>query len=525
MQEQALTFSYAQSVYGILELNETMPAFTTRNYTLRPFTTQGLIPSAGDSWTARTIMYSMGLECEKAQKAGARNETWSEEALVQVEGTNVIRNMTWSFTSEAGFKNFAGCYVSSSQQNGAVVGDLTGPRASTRFKKFSASYMGYFSPLYAASLVGIESLRDQRWCRFRGNGTFFATFTQNKERKQDPPSNITAIFCKPVYYEQDVEATLDAITGKPQNISLFSARRNISAEVFNTTVFEETLASGTRLLQTRQDNLPMSTLPRYLENLYSSDLTPSIASPMMTTVMSVSKDRLPELLDPEKLASAYEIVYQLFFARAMADILNPNVSTPTGTKSPGSFRTQMEAVVLEPIFTYMVEGFLAVISMAAIALICIGYVGQKKRALVDDPGKHETYRIHSFLLMFSFFGLYHVNDGRQCQSTFQVWRSGLCVTAIFRSKAPCERIQTRKRSWVSTLSISQFTQLTHSSIRNVALSSELQQPLLKTNEPRLSKPMRPMEFRLATGIPFIGLFVSLVITLAVLFSRSRPYGK
>jgi len=526
MQEQAVTLSYAQSVYGILELNETMPAFTARNYTLRPFTTQGLIPSTGDSWTARTIMYSMNLECGKAQKAGVRNETSSEEGLVQVgPGTNVLRNITWSFSSEAGFNNSVGCYVSSPQQNGAVVGDIIGRQQSIRFKKFSASYMGYFSPVHAASSVGIESLQDQRWCRFRGNGTFFAAFTQNKERKQDPPSNITDIFCKPVYYEQDVEASVDATTGKPQNISLSSTRRKISAEVFNATVFEETLASGTRLLQTRQDNLPMSTLPRYLENLYNTDLTPSTASPMMTTVMSVSKDRLPELLDSEKLASAYEIVYQLFFARAMADILNPNVSTPTSTKSPGSFRTQMEAVVLEPIFTYMVEGFLAVISMAAIALICIGHVGQKKRALVDDPGKHDTYRIHSLLLMFSFFGFYHVDDGRQCRSTCQIWRSRLCVNAIFQSKAPCKRIQTRKRSWVSTLSISQRTQLTHCSIRNVALSSKLQQPSLRTNEPRLSKPMRPMEFRLVTGVPFISLFVALVIALTVLFTRSRPYGK
>jgi len=526
MQEQAVTLSYAQSVYGILELNETMPAFTTRKYTLRPFTTRDLVPNAGDSWTAHTIMYSMGLECEKAQKAGARNNTWLEEALVQVRpGTSILRNLTWSFTSEVGFNNSVGCYVSSPQQNGAVVGDLVDPRASTRFKKFSASYMGYFSPVYASSLDVNDSLQDQRWCRFRGNGTFFATFTQNKERKQDPPSNITAIFCRPVYYEQDVEATVDAMTGKPQNISLSSARRKISAGIFNTTVFEEILASGNRLFQTRHDNLPMITLPRYLEYLYDTDLTPSAGSPMMTTVMSRSKDRWPELLDSEKLASAYEIVYQLFFARAMADILDPNVSTPTSTKSPGLFRTQLEAVVLEPIFTYMVEGFLVVISMAAIALICIGYVGQKKRALVDDPGKHETYRIHSFLLMFSFFGLYHVNGGRQCQSTCQVWRSGLCVNAIFQSKAPCERFQTRKRSWVTTLSISKSKQLTHSSISNVAVSSELQQPLLKTNEPRLPKPIRPTEFRLVTGIPFISLFVALMIAIAVLFTRSQPHGK
>jgi hypothetical protein len=526
MQEQAMTLSYAQSVYGILELNETMPTFTTRNYTLRPFTTRGHIPSAGDSWTLHTIMYSMSLGCEKAQIAGARNDTWVEEVLVQIRpGTNVIRNLTWPVTSEAGFNNSAGCYVSWPQQNGAVVGDLIDPRQSTRFKKFSASYTGYFSRIYAASLLGWDSLQDQQFCGIRGNETFFATFTQNKEKKQDPPSNITAIFCRPLYYEQDVEATVDAMTGKPQNISLLSAKRKISAEVFNTTVFEETLASGIRLLQTRQDNLPMSTLPRYLENLYDTDLTPSIASPMMTTVMSVSKDRLQELLDPEKLARAYEIVYQLFFACAMADILNPNVSMPSSTKSTGSFRTQMEAVVLEPIFTYTVEGLLAVISMAAIALICIGYVGHKNRALVDDPGKHEIYHVHSLLLIFSFSGLCHVDDGRQHQSTCKIRRPGLCFNAIFQSKAPCKRFQTRKRSLVSTLSISQSIQLTDSSIRNVALSSELQQPLLKPNQPRLSKPIRPKEFHWIIGIPFISLFVALMIALAVLFTRSRPHGK
>jgi hypothetical protein len=433
LQEQELTLSYAQSVYGILELNETLPAFTTRNYTLRPFTARDLRPSAGDSWTARTTMYSMSLGCEKAQIAGARNHTWVEEVLVQIRpGTNVLRNMTWADTSKAGFNNSAGCYVSPPQQNGAVVGELTGTVVPTRFKKFSASYMGYFSHIYAAYAQGWKTLQDQSFCGILGKGTFFATYTQNKEKRQDPLSNITAIFCKPSYYEQDVEATVDAITGKPENVSVVSTERKISAEVFNTTVFEETLASGIRLLQTRQDNLPLISLPRYLEKLYDTDLTPSVASPMMTTVMSVSKDHLQELLDPEKLARAYEIVYQLFFARAMADILKPDVSTSSPRRITGSYQTQMEAVVLEPIFTYLVEGFLAVISVAAIVLIYIGYIGQRSRALVDDPGKYRAYRKLSLLLTFSFSGLCHVDGGRQHRSTCQIWRFGLCVNTIFQ---------------------------------------------------------------------------------------------
>jgi hypothetical protein len=443
MQEQAMTLSYAQSVYSILELNETMPAFTTRNYTLRPFTPRGPIASAGDSWTAHTIMYSMSLGCEKAQIAGTRNHTWVEEVLLQIRpGTKVLHNMTWSDTSEAGFNNSAGCYVSWPEQNGAVIGDLSGLNVPTRFKKFSASYMGYFSSIYAAYAQGWKTLQDQPFCGILGKGTSFATFTQNKEKKQDPLSNITAIFCRPSYYEQDVEATVDAMTGKLEHVSVIGTKRNISAEVFNTTVFEETLASGIHLVQTRQDNLPLSSLPRYLEKLYDTDLTPSIASPMMTTVMSVSKDRLQELLDPEKLVRAYEIVYQLFFARAMVDILNPNVSTPSRTKMTGSCRANMEAVVLEPIFTYLVEGLLAITSVAAIVLIYIGYIGRKNRVLVDDPGKHKIYRKLSLLLTFSFSGVCHVDGGRQHRSTCQIWRLGLCVNTIFRSEAPCEWIQT-----------------------------------------------------------------------------------
>jgi hypothetical protein len=40
----------------------------------------------------------------------------------------------------------------------------------------------------------------------------------------------------------------------------------------------------------------------------------------------------------------------------------------------------------------------------------------------------------------------------------------------------------------------------------------------------IAKPVRPLEFRLFMAIPFVGLFILLAISLAVLFIKARPNG-
>ena len=41
---------------------------------------------------------------------------------------------------------------------------------------------------------------------------------------------------------------------------------------------------------------------------------------------------------------------------------------------------------------------------------------------------------------------------------------------------------------------------------------------------RLIEPGRPLEFRLIAAVPFVGLFVGLMIALAVLYVKSRYHG-
>jgi hypothetical protein len=40
----------------------------------------------------------------------------------------------------------------------------------------------------------------------------------------------------------------------------------------------------------------------------------------------------------------------------------------------------------------------------------------------------------------------------------------------------------------------------------------------------IAKPVRPLEFRLFMAVPFVGLFILLAISLAVLFFKARPNG-
>ncbi|KAH7402575.1 hypothetical protein BKA66DRAFT_564486 [Pyrenochaeta sp. MPI-SDFR-AT-0127] len=511
IQEQALTLSYAQSAYGILKLNETLPAFTTRNYTLKPFTASGRMPSTEDSWTANSILYSMNLRCEKGQATGPTNDTLVVEETKYYASPNggvptaVQENVTHILTSDGGFNSSAGCYMAERELNDKIDGSqifVNSKPVPRTYKKYSASYTGYFAESFVTGSIS-GNLRDSPQCGALGNRTFYATFTQNKKTEHDPDTEVTAIFCRPFYYEQEAQATVDAMTAHLRNITLIGTKRQISADVFNATVFEDTLASGERQLQIREDSLPVTTLPRCLENLYNSDLTPPVfaAPPIMTTVMSESTHRFQELLDPEKLGEAYELVYQLLFARAMADVLKPNFSAAV-SMGPGLRQTQMEAVVLEPIFVYLVEGFLGLVSVAAFALIYIGYSERRNGKLADDPAS-----LAGIMSM--------VADDKGLLEKFR--------------DLDCASVQYFNQK-LSTSRYKLGNDVFDHCMTTVKLNSDSQQsPLITTGleEPerhRLSKPMRPTEFRLAFAVPFTSLFVSLMITLAVLFSISRPHG-
>ncbi|KAJ4983537.1 hypothetical protein SVAN01_10953 [Stagonosporopsis vannaccii] len=481
-QESSLTLAYTQSAYGILELNETLPAFMSQNYTLKPFSPKTALVNGDGTWTANTTMYSLNLQCQQGEKA-----------------TDYTKE-----TPLYGFNSSFGCFVPYLQTSNITVGEpLSQANGPALVKQFSAQFLGYYvepETFLGSDSNSVVNLRDR--CSDQGNGTFFATFGRNKAKASDPPTNFTTIFCKPTYHEQAVEATVDARTNAPIEYVAQGEERQLPSELFNTSVFEETLVLGQRQALIRDNVLPGYTIPKYLEQVPDTDLTTGFRSqlpPMAAMAMMASKNRLPELLDPQALADAYLLVYQLLFARAMTDVLKTDFSAAT-SEVVGQRVERLEAVVLEPVFTYLVEAFLGLVSVAAIVMLGIGYLHSTRKHLVDDPG--------SIAAVMSL-----VADDAPLLANFEDLDC-----------APVKYFQRKIGKTQYRLGDSAENHAVHT-----VLTGQ-QQSLLTTHEPdeghlqALKKPHQPVQFRLITALPFTSLFIALMIVLAILYAKSQLHG-
>jgi hypothetical protein len=119
-QATSLTFRYQQSTYGIAALNESLPRYTTRNYTLAPFEP---LNQTGDSFEGRgtyngpTTMYQLDLTCEDASRKAVNNPDTrifynSSTGCHSLEGLTGNTTMNYDENSdELFFKEFVGRYV------------------------------------------------------------------------------------------------------------------------------------------------------------------------------------------------------------------------------------------------------------------------------------------------------------------------------------------------------------------------------------------------------------------------------
>jgi hypothetical protein len=193
-QERDLTISYARSAYGILELNDTLPAYMTAEYTLAPFTASGLARQPKGTWIANTTLYSLDVHCE--------------------EGRPTID----SDSERPACISSDGCSVVDGDFNNQTIGDLpllnSGVFSNPHIhvKTFSAVHLGrhnYDDGCYYGERREWVSLDSA--CS-TGNVTFFSAFVPNKAREEDSSNPMTTVFCGLSYYEQPVQATVDALT-------------------------------------------------------------------------------------------------------------------------------------------------------------------------------------------------------------------------------------------------------------------------------------------------------------------------
>jgi hypothetical protein len=230
-------------------------------------------------------------------------------------------------------------------------------------------FVGYYNP------QGYSDYSLDGSCPPEANRTFYAAFQRNKARDEDPPLNVTAIFCRPAYYRQLVNATVDVVTLKPLAVQPIGEKETLPKNLFNATWFEELINGGLIAGDVIGDALPTRSSPRYQETLAETNVSITTASngkelvhPMVGMAVAVGGRPLEDYLDRRVLAKSYGDAYQLMFASAMKEVLN-TVAFNSSDTITGQTRASTEALLLEPVFVYIVEGLLGVVSLATGVLL------------------------------------------------------------------------------------------------------------------------------------------------------------
>jgi hypothetical protein len=341
-QPSTLTLAFAQSAYSIVTLNETLPPYMTREYTLDRFTSSSATGSDGESgqWTAPTTLYGLDLSCEPAIAT-------PHEHFITYRSTTGC---------ELGSVGLTGNETRTPGVSDPV--NLAGGQK----KGFSAMYAGYWRTNDAQFYIDV--------CPPGKVDTFYAAFARNKEREEDPPQNVTAIFCEPMYYELPVNATVDSRTKQPIDFVALGPKRQLPVGRFNTTWLEQLMNGGVSHVDVRGDTMPDSGMPSWRSQLVDTDMTEVPDNePMVSVALIIDRRPLADYLDWQMLAESYQKAWRLLFARAMVDTRGPDSAALEVVIGTNSISTN--AVVLDPVFTYIVEALLGFVSVLTLVLLYI----------------------------------------------------------------------------------------------------------------------------------------------------------
>ncbi|EMD67172.1 hypothetical protein COCSADRAFT_135871 [Bipolaris sorokiniana ND90Pr] len=483
-QASTLTLRFAQSTYGIAVLNETLTQYMGRNYTLAPFrptpgskTDNKTVPYG--NWTAPTTMYSLDLYCEPAIMSPGRL------------GNGAIANSS------------TGCSFRMGLDGNLTVGpNKAHPGSSVlRNKEFTAMYVGYSNPF------GFADYSLDTYCPETSSATFYAAIQRNKAKDTDPVQNVTAIYCWPTYYQQDVVATVDAVTLKPTKVDLVGEKKPLQDGLFNMTLLEQLMSSYSPGNEVRGDLLPSKSVPKYFDPVARTNLSLSsgpkgaaVVHAMVGLALSVSNRPIEEYLDWKVLAKSYADGHRLMFARAMRDVLDQDFRTVD--KVTGRRVDTTEAVLVEPVFVYIVEGFLGVISIAAIALLYLSVTREK--FLHSNPNT-----IAAIMSMVADNELLLADvEGLDCCKEEEI----------------VKQLGQKRYKLLDDGSSIGLIELGHSPI--VIGSTDQSSPPAQRRDKLtdIAKPVRPFEFSLWVAGPLVSVFIALVVVLTVIFAKARLQG-
>ncbi|KAF4975199.1 hypothetical protein FZEAL_7984 [Fusarium zealandicum] len=352
--------------YAVGWLDQPFPPFTTAKYALLPFYAEKDVapPKVESNITAETTKLWTELNC------------WPAE--IHQDGPRA--------KSSYFFLNGQGC-------NTSVSFGVTSHRR--------MYYIGYDTSPYSDFNIGSTH------CPRTPNSThqFLAIWSETVEiaGQSEPDFNITALFCQPQYYKQQVLVTVKSLDLQPDSghEEPLSPRQVLSESEFNSTAFEYLLANGMAQVPIDKDWPFNSVIEQHPRLNYTGFTLP--VSNMVGFALAGKNISSDSYADPKVLGQVYHDAHQYLFTLAVNNLLANSTDISNRTASTEYF---LSGVIVSRTFATSVECLLAVIAVFAALMLWFCHITPSN--LPENPSsinryidlfRNSTDTMHSFRSM------------------------------------------------------------------------------------------------------------------------------
>ncbi|KAF3022980.1 hypothetical protein E8E14_009900 [Neopestalotiopsis sp. 37M] len=342
VEEQAglIDVSVLNGAFATIWLNQTYPQSLTAEVATLPI--QALeIPQGASSanWTGWTWQLSTELKCWPA---------------IQRNGTSAL--LTAPDDTAMVLDNGQGCTVPK-----AFAVQLSGV-------PYVIRYIGWFDN------ARLDFHLASKTCDERFKHQFLALSANLSGTYNDITSEVTAQFCEPSYYKQNITVPISGTTLKPDFTAITEAgqKTELTDAEFNRTAFEYLLGTGVASIDRLRDYPDEQVLEGYYQVRARDPEIPWPIEVMPTFAIGSGNWTGKDLLDTANQASAFAKAHQAAFSIAVDTLLD----TSSNATQQGNINFRISGILISRTFSAVVEILLVIAALLAGVILLYNWRAQ-----------------------------------------------------------------------------------------------------------------------------------------------------
>ncbi|KAI4595014.1 hypothetical protein KJ359_007265 [Pestalotiopsis sp. 9143b] len=269
---------------------------------------------------------------------------------------------TWQLTTELT------CWPAI-QRNGTIYEGLDGPILDNgqgcTAPRYDAANMDGSVPYVIRYIGWYENARLDFWlsskyCDERFKHQFLAITSNDSDYSAN--TKVTAQFCEPFYYKQNITVPISSMTLKPDFSAITEAgpKMELTDAEFNRTSFEYLLGTGVPSFDRLRDYPDEELLEGYYQVKARSEDIPWPIENMPTFAIGSGNWTGVDLMDPSNQSTAYTKAHKAAFSIAISNLLAESSET-----QDGSITFQVSGIVVSRTISAVVEGLLVFSALLA----------------------------------------------------------------------------------------------------------------------------------------------------------------